>query len=500
MGEAFNQKSAFSSRKSDPLQEALKVRRLKSLLRTPEGFQFLYRNDPAKFVRNCILWGPGEGPTPYQEAFLQQMVKSKRGAIRGPHGLGKTALSSWIILWFALTRDGQDWKVVTTAGAWRQLVRFTWPEVHKWARRLRWDVIGRPPMDNRTELLSTSINLKTGNAFAVASDQPALIEGAHASHLLYLFDEAKSIPASTWDAVEGAFASEGECYAVAMSTPGEPSGRFYDIHARRPGYEDWSVHHVSVEDAVRSKRVSAEWVEQRKRQWGERSALYQNRVLGNFASGLGDGIMALTWVEASNARWQEITDAGKEMKITHFGVDVADQGDDDTVIAVRCGKVVKEIRRHHGLDTMETTGIVAGLLKANPGSVAVVDVIGIGAGVVARLREQGLEVEPFNASERTDVTDRSGEMGFLNQRSAGWWCLRELLDPSNSENISLPPDDYLTGDLTAPRSKTSSTGKIQIESKDEIRKRIGRSTDAGDAVMMAFAADAMMADVGVSFI
>lgn len=80
----------------------------------------------------------------------------------------------------------------------------------------------------------------------------------------------------------------------------------------------------------------------------------------------------------------------------------------------------------------------------------------------------------------------SGEPGFANCRSAAWWTLRELLDPANGWEIALPADDLLTGDLTAVKWRVTSAGRIQVESKEEIRKRLGRSTDHGDAVIQAF--------------
>jgi hypothetical protein len=92
----------------------------------------------------------------------------------------------------------------------------------------------------------------------------------------------------------------------------------------------------------------------------------------------------------------------------------------------------------------------------------------------------------FNASERTDDRDRSGELRFLNRRAAAWWHMRELLDPSLDAVVGLPDDDALIGDLCAPTWWINSSGKVQIESKDDIRKRLGRSTDAADAVIQAF--------------
>jgi hypothetical protein len=129
---------------------------------------------------------------------------------------------------------------------------------------------------------------------------------------------------------------------------------------------------------------------------------------------------------------------------------------------------------------------VLGVLDAHPGMRAVVDVIGIGAGVYDRLREQRYPAEGFVASEATKRKDRSGELGYANVRSAAWWGLRELLDPASGEELALPPDDLLTGDLCAPRWRVLSGGRIQVEGKDELRKRLGRSTDTGDAVVQAF--------------
>ena len=100
--------------------------------------------------------------------------------------------------------------------------------------------------------------------------------------------------------------------------------------------------------------------------------------------------------------------------------------------------------------------------------------------------EQKARVEPFNASSRTSRRDISGEFGYVATRSGAWWNLREMLDPSRKSELALPPDDDLTGDLTAPHWRVMSGGKIQVESKDDIRARIGRSTDKGDAVVQAY--------------
>lgn len=451
-------------------------------------FQRQYRNDRVAFVHDCFNWRVGEGPTPYQDDILGAAETHKRRTVRGPHGLGKTALASWEILHFALTRDGEDWKIPTTASAWRQLTKFLWPEIHKWARRLKWDLIGRQMFDKRSELLALSLKLSTGEAFALTSDDETMIEGAHADHLLYVFDEAKAIKGETFDAAEGALSGGDatEAFALAISTPGEAAGRFYDIHSRKPGYEDWWVRHVTLEECIAAGRVSGEWAEQRKKQWGEKSAVYQNRVMGEFCSSDADGVIPLAWIELANERWAEWNDHKEWATFTGVGVDVSrSQNGDKTCLALRHEKVITELRRTTEVDVMSVVGQVAGILRKRGGR-AVVDVIGVGAGVYDRLIEQKFQALPFNASEGTTAKDSSGELEFLNNRAAAWWHLRELLDPANGEDVALPPDDELIGDLTAPHWKVTSSGKIQIESKDDIRKRLGRSTDTADAVVMIY--------------
>lgn len=476
-----------------------------------DRFKRTYRNNFCAFTHDCFTWKENEQPTAYQDDILESIPVKKRVAVRGPHGLGKTAMASWVVLCFALTRDGEDWKCPTTASAWRQLTKYLWPEIHKWSRRLRWDVIGRKPFDVRSELLQINLKLDTGEAFALASDNHELIEGAHADSLLYLFDESKAIPDATFDAAEGAFMGAGsdtsgiEAYALAISTPGEPVGRFYDIHKRKPGLEDWYVRHVTLDEAIKAGRISLEKAEQRKRQWGEKSALYQNRVLGEFCASDEDGIIPISWIEQSNERWNIWNEAGRPGVMRTLGGDIARSGEDKNVLAP-CYEVIDlpgvkraigELRRESQADTMQTTGQIANILRANPGCQGIIDVIGIGAGVVDRLREQEFSIVAFNASEHTDAKDSSGELGFLNKRSAAWWNVRELLDPSNGHEFAIPPDDMLTGDLTAPHWREISSGKIQVEGKDDgwmdkdgnkrppLRQRLGRSTDDGDSVVQA---------------
>lgn len=500
----WDNEAAYNAFMRDTLALADKLQEAETQKAKYQRWQERYRYDPAAFAVDCFHWHRvNDKPTKYQKDILGKLVERKRVAIRGPHGLGKTAMASWAILWFSLTRDGLDWKIPTTASVWRQLTHYLWPEIHKWSRLLDWEKIGRLPFDDRTELQTQTLKLRTGSAFAVASDKHEHIEGAHADHIFYVFDEGKAIKAQTFDAAEGAFSGAGadtgrEALALVISTPGDPNGRFYEIHARKPGFHDWFARHVKKDEVIQAGRMSAEWARARAQQWGEESAVYKNRVEGEFAAGEEDSIIPLAHIEAANERWRLWVEMGKPGNFVQVGVDVARQGADQTVLALRFDQpkwggdpegrtliAIDDLRYYKFARTTETTGRVKGVLRKYGGQ-AVVDVIGYGSGVVDQLREDGFEVVAFSAKKTTDHVDASGELGFVDKRSASWWLMRELLDPENRNFVlALPPDDRLTGELAAPKWKPHSGGRIKVEQKEDIKTRIDRSTDSADAANMA---------------
>jgi hypothetical protein len=456
----------------------------------------LARSRLTRWMRSPVAWGNEClkcDLASYQAEVLDALPVRKRVALRGPHGLGKSFLGAFLVNWFSTTRDlaGVDWKIITTASAWRHLEVYLWPEIHKWAHRIDFQTLGRAPFNPRTELLDLRLKLNHGAATAVASNQSERIEGAHAQELLYLLDEAKIIPAATWDSIEGAFSNAGDdvagnAFAFAMSTPGPPSGRFYDIHRRAPGYEDWWVRHVTLEEAVTAGRISRQWADQRALQWGRDSAMYANRVLGEFHSSDEDSVIPLEWLEAAIERWHEWDRAGRPPVGGPLwtGVDVG-RGGDESVLAVRDGWAVL-LKANRRRDTMATVGLVQG-----ESGRAIVDVVGLGAGVYDRLRELHARPLAYTGSGKTTKRDRSGKYGFVNVRSAAYWTLRELLDPEYAPTLALPPDDLMISDLTTPKWEitTGVPPKYKITNKDEVVKILGRSPDRGDAVAMSIWAD-----------
>ena len=278
-----------------------------------------------------------------------------------------------------------------------------------------------------------------------------------------------------------------EARALAISTPGVPSGQFYDIHMRKPGFEDWLARHVTIDEAIDAGRVSGLWVAQRAKQWGETSSVYQNRALGEFADNTEEGVIPLSWIVRAQNKWKEWKKSG--MSAVHgkktLGVDVARAGDDKTVIAVRDGCLVQNLHVFSKLPTTATTGHVK--VRSEGRYIQIETDGGLGAAVYDNLREQSVPLlRPITVGGSTHWRDKSKQLRFDDVRSAMWWNMRELLDPENGEELMLPPVEELKIDLSSPSWEMISDGVVKVEAKKSIRQRIGRSTDYGDACCLAF--------------
>lgn len=497
------------------------------LLSSNSVFRRTYRGADGftAFTHDCFRWRTGNKPTAYQDDITGLIGEGGKTAVQSLHGTGKSTTLSWFILWYALTRDGDeglDWKCIVTASVWRQLQHYLFPEVAKWARLLVWDKLGRSPFSERTELHKLELVLKTGKASAVASSNPGYIEGAHAERMAFAYDEAKLIPASTFDASNGAFSGAGsdtdrEAIAVCASTPGPPVGRFYDICSGAPGLRSWKRYRITLEAAIRAGRISNEWVEEMRALWGSESPLFKNKVEGEFAAQASNSVIPLAWIEEANLRFDDYCRRNEYGQVTpdvdptllpplrSIGGDIADGGGAETVLAPLYVDGRVEIVANVDAwvakpkDQVATARKVAALLDGagdlkHDDCIAVIDANGNGAGVYSWLEDAGYPAFAFVGGEGTDVTDASGKVGFRNLRTLAYWHLRERLNPEQpgGSKVALPRRPKLTRDLSTPTYKEIAGGKYALESKDDIAKRQdGESTDEGDAVTQAFLYDVL---------
>lgn len=209
-------------------------------------------------------------------------------------------------------------------------------------------------------------------------------------------------------------------------------------------------------------------------------------------------VIPTDWIEAAMQRWEQGTRPA--LSITAAGVDPSRGGSDDTVIAPRRGAWYDTLVESPGAKTPDGN-VVAKLIQEtiDPQTLVCLDTIGIGAAVYDAARDlpgSQMRIIPCVASESTDETDSTGQLKMVNMRALWWWRMREALDPNSGVNVYLPRDSKLKAELAAPR--WSWRDGVQVEAKDQIKKRLGRSTDRADAVVMAWAHGGMGMASGLS--
>ena len=376
---------------------------------------------------------------------------------------------AWAILWALVCFHPV--KVPVTAPTAHQLSDVLWAELAMWHRKM--------PDELRAEFEWSAEKFVRKDvaqeAFAAARtsrpEKPEALQGFHSENIVFVIDEASGIPDEVFQVAEGALSTDG-AFVIMAANPTRMDGYFYDSHHKMRG--SWSPLHWNAED---SPLVSRKYIEDMAAKYGHESAIYRIRVLGEFA-GNPDGVVPLDLIEAATRR--DIAQFGPE----RWGLDVARFGEDRTALAKRSGNsMLVPVKSWRGKDTMQT----AGMVKAEYDSAArrpeaiCVDVIGLGAGVVDRLRELGLPVVAVNVAESPSANDRYSRL-----RDELWFKAREWFA---GRDVKMVRDDDLTAELTMPNYRILSTGKIQVESKDEIKKRAGGNTspDLADAFCLTFA-------------
>lgn len=421
------------------------------------------RNSPVFFLRNVL---GVKYITPQQISVCNSVRDNRRTAAPSGHSVGKTFLAAHLVLWFLFSYPKS--KVLTTAPTWFQVENLLWREIRK-AHSSSITNLGGEPMQ-------TELNLdEDWFAVGLSTNDSTKFQGIHAPRVMIVFDEATGVASEIWEAAEGVAVGINDRF-LAIGNPTDPTSRFKQICDS----ELWNVinlsaeHHPNVleEREVIPGAVTKQWIDERLIEYGGReTGLYRARVLGLFPEQGDDMLISLADVERAQARWSPPTGIPDAL-----GVDVARYGSDETVEIEIYGRTVAMPRSFHGQDTMAT----AGAIKASSAAKKAVDDAGVGGGVTDRLKEQKINVIAYNAGESAFDKEQ-----FLNRRAESWWLIREML---KRDEIDLPPDNKLAADLTNIKFGYTSRGQIKLEAKEDIKKRIGRSPDRGDALAIALAA------------
>ena len=416
-------------------------------------------HDAFRFITEAIR----AVPTHQQEEVLKSISPGSHTSVRSGHGVGKTALLSWLILWFMCTR--YDARIPCTASTHSQLRDILWPEIAKWMNKLPLQY--QQSLEWQTERFLWKDRRQTW--FAVArtarKEAPEALQGFHGDDLMFIVDEASGVPPEVFEVAQGALTKKN-VISVMTGNPTRLSGEFYRSHHQERHL--WKTFHFSSED---SPLVSSDYPARVAKKYGKDSDVYRVRVKGDFPLAESDTFIPLPLVEQAKLIVQP------EGNKCIWGVDPARFGDDESALVKRAGLKVTEVSGIRKRDTMEVSGWVAQQAKQEKPDQIMVDVIGIGSGVYDRLREQGFPVVSVNVAERASDSEE-----YARLRDELWGEAKDALQ----EGLSLPDDEELAGQLSAPKYKFDSTGRIVIEAKEDMKKRGVDSPDRADALCLTF--------------
>jgi len=440
-----------------------------------------WEQNPPAYVEEVI----GATLDPWQRDAMMTLQRDRFVAIRSGSGVGKTAFLSFCTYWFLNTKPRS--KVPSTAPSQHQLFDALWGEHFRWL--------------NRSDLLK-KIFLWTQTKIAVRGYEPMWyavartaqvspggdvaegLQGFHAEeNLLFILDEASGIPDAIFPAVEGALTAEGS-YVLMTGNPTRNSGFFYDVFNSRDLKGMYALKHVSCLD---SPRVSDRYTTMMKTKYGEDHPVYQIKVLGNFPSLDSNLLIPPDFVDAMLNNSKRAGDG-----LIEIGVDIG-RAKALSIAYVRFGNDIidwSECQKFGGItDTHVLCQWVINLMNDHDPDFVKIDPVGIGAGVFDNLRDiYGNKILPViggaSAKEDKDM--------YLNLRAKGYWDLRMRL-PKMSHSIKLP--SRLIAELGDIRLKDKTrTGKIQIESKEDMMNRATRSPDHADALMYCFLDSSLVKD------
>lgn len=379
--------------------------------------------------------------------------------------------------WVGLSRKSASYKK-----AWRALYRI-WADALSAAGLDPRHYINRSDHEIRTPHGATLMFRTAENPQSIAGDGPLGVVG----------DEFTYWDSDVWERFIRPATLDNKAWVLLIGRPsGENWG--FDLWRRAAFMPGWRQLRYTVYDNPLLDPADIEAI-----RVNTPDPVWRQEYLAEPGSG-DNGVIPLAWVLEAVERWKAGQRNEKAPLVLACDVSEGGEGADLTTFAWRYGwridRVTDETPRQRGA-MMGPADRAADALRTGPrGSYAIVDNVGSGAMLPAYLTRQRVSVVGFKAGAATKIRDASGQFGFENIRSAAWWNLRELLNPETGPGLELPDDRGLIEELTAPTYEERAGSKLAVQSKKELRKRIGRSTDKADAVVMAFWSRQIMAPSG----
>lgn len=453
-----------------------------------------------------------------QRSILESVQKNKMTSVSSGTARGKdfvTAVACICFMYLTPTFSNGEMvnntKVAMTAPTDRQVGNIMYPEIMRLWKKAK-VLPGRP----------VGYDIRTNNeewfltGFKASKDNTEAWTGFHAVNTMFAVTEASGLDDQIFDAIEGNLQGNSRLLivfnpniAVGYAARSQKSKRFAKYRL-----DSLSSPNVIRREQIIPGQVDYEWVKDKVDSWcmpisksefneGEGdfefekklyrpNDLFRIKVRGMFPKVSEDTLIPIHWIERANDNWiARQNDSAWLNGPLRLGADIAGMGRDNSVLCPRFGNVVTKFDSYSGngnADHMRVAGIISNRLNQNPKSKAFIDTIGEGAGVYSRLQELGYENAisckfSENADRLKDVTD---VYEFANMRAYLFWAVRDWLDPSKNPDACLPPDDELLEEATEIKWKFQSNGKIIIEPKEDIKKRLKRSPDKFDALANTF--------------
>lgn len=471
-----------------------------------------------------------------QQEILHAVQTSPRvsvasGTARGKDFVAAVAGVSFLYLtprWDAARQLIENTKVALTAPTDRQVKNIMMPEISRLYNRARNRGVALPGRLNaygiRTEYDEWFLA-----GFKADEHNHEAWSGFHAVNTMFVVTEASGMAETIFDAIEGNL--QGNSRILLVFNYNSPVG-----YAARSQKSDRWVHfslnsltapNVKEKKIVIPGQVDYDWIIDKLEQWCTPIAadevmvefddfefegqwyrpedLFRIKVLGKCPKVGEDALIPMQWIEVAQERWRNFK--GEHTGVRRLGLDVAGMGRDSTVFCDRHGDYVHPLKKRNSggvADHMRVAGEAANWLKSNPAGAVSIDTIGEGAGVYSRLLELFGRIdtsEPYSGRKGQvisckysegakvadkELTDITGQYKFANMRAYLFWAVRDWLNPKNNPNAMLPPDIEIAEEATEIRWSFRSDGKILIEPKDDIQKRLGRSPDRFDALANTF--------------
>jgi hypothetical protein len=442
---------------------------------------------PALFAKTAYPWGEGvlekaTGPRVWQGKILD-LLESKlqnrdtcyqpiRIAISSGHGIGKSSLIGMIMGWAMSTCE--DCKIVVTANTGTQLATKTVPRVEEWFRLM----ITAPWWD----LKATSITVNDpgherlwrADYIPWSENNTEAFAGLHnkGKRIVLVFDEASGIADKIWETAEGALTDEEtEIIWLAFGNPTQNTGRFRECFGKfKHRWETFQIDSRNVEGT--NKAEIDKWIAD----YGEDSDFVRVRVRGEFPRAGSNQFIGSDLVAAC----RKYRAVGYQALPKVLSVDVARFGDDQTVVGTRQGRYSAILGKYRGLDTVQVAERVIEFMQKEAPDAIVIDGDGLGAGVVDHIKFRGFGARVFEFHGGSAALD---PVAYYNRRAQCWGMLRDWL----AAGAQIADDPELEADLTGPEYGFSARQQIQLERKEDMKKRGLASPDCGDMLAMTFA-------------